>query len=52
MGAAKLIIANGWSRLGSIGMFPLIGAIPVFTASADTPRQPLAGGGLLVTLDP
>jgi hypothetical protein len=50
MGTARFIIANTWSRLRLIGMFMLIAASPAFAASGDTPRQPLAGGGLLVTL--
>jgi hypothetical protein len=50
MGTAKSIIANTWSRLSLAGVFILMAANPAFAASGDTQRQPLAGGGLLVTL--
>jgi hypothetical protein len=50
MGTAKFIMGNTWARLRLIGMFMLIAASPAFAASGDTPRQPLAGVGLLVTL--
>ena len=43
-------MGNTWARLRLIGMFMLIAASPAFAASGDTPRQPLAGVGLLVTL--
>ncbi len=50
MGRTKCIIANTWSRLRIVGMFMLIAASPALAATGDTPRQPLAGGGLLVIL--
>jgi hypothetical protein len=50
MDIARYTVANMWFRLRLVGMFILIAANPAFAASGDTPRQPLAGGGLLVTL--
>jgi hypothetical protein len=50
MGIARFIIANTWFWVRLIGMFMLIAASPALAASGDTPSQPLAGAGFLVTL--